>query len=42
MSWIVQIWLAKTGDYKYYDRTCKTVLGIGIVGDLILGLLVQN
>ena len=41
MSGVVQIWLGKTGDYKYYDRTCKVLLFIGIVGNLLLGTLVQ-
>lgn len=41
MSWVVQRWLAKTGDYKYYDRTCKITLLFGILGNLVLGTLVQ-
>jgi hypothetical protein len=41
MSGIVQIWLRKTGDYKLYDRTCKITLFVGIIGNIILGTLVQ-
>ncbi len=41
MSWLVQKWIYKTGDYKYYDRTCKIILFIGILGNLLLGTLVE-
>ncbi len=41
MAGVVQVWLAKTGDYKYYDRTCKSILVVGLIGNLILGTLIQ-
>lgn len=40
MSYMVQKWLAKTGDYKFYDRACKIILLVGILGNLALGILV--
>lgn len=41
MSFLVQIWLSKTGNYKYYDNTCKIVLFVGILGNIVLGILYQ-
>jgi uncharacterized protein involved in response to NO len=41
MSFMMQKWLGKTGDYKYYDRSCKIILFIGILGNLAVGTLVQ-
>lgn len=41
MSWIVQKRLTITGNYRYYDHTCKITLFVGILGNIILGTLVQ-
>lgn len=40
MSYLVQKGLAKTGNYTFYDRTCKAILFVGILGNLALGILV--
>jgi hypothetical protein len=36
---MVQRWLTKTGDYKFYDKTCKIILFIGILGNTSLGVI---
>lgn len=41
MAWGVQIWVKRTGDSKYYDWACKVTLGIGFIGFVVAGILIQ-
>jgi hypothetical protein len=41
LTCVVQKKLAKSGDYRSFDLTCKIILTIGFVSSAILGILGQ-
>lgn len=41
MAWLVQVWVRRTGEFKYYDWACKCTLIIGYLGFIAAGILVE-
>jgi fluoride ion exporter CrcB/FEX len=38
LTWIINFWFVKTGNFKYYDWICKTLLGCAVLGYLVMGI----